>query len=565
LLIGVWNYQKLPRLHSPEQDMQALSGVLRDSTIGDYEVTPLANPDQGEAQQALDEFFHGRRPAATLLVYLSGHGIRDANGAFFFSTVETDESKPKSTAVSGSFLRAHMNDCRAGTIILLVDCCHSGAILPQLEGIKGTAQPSDWGRRGRQGRAILTATRAAEGASQGPDRRLSVFTEGVVDGLATGRADPGKTGLITVHSLYDYAVDWVRRRQPDQRPNLWVLGAPVIARTPRISVGDVQPPPLDRRAETAAMTQPPPETATATDTTSRPDRVSQLRDALRRLDQFPAAPDSRSLLRQRAWIRSELGQHCDRDEALQHYEMAKADLDACLAAHPRDTVALRLRGEVLRMLGRYDLALGDLNIRVAARPDDAVALRLRGDVLRMLGRYGEALYDLDACVEMRPADAVALQVRGDVLRALGRYDEALRDLDQSLDLRPADPTSMRIRDDVRRAVDQGRVLDRLDRILDRIPGDLVALGLRARALRMAGDYERAHHDVDRLLAERPEDVGALRLRGEIRYAQADYERALSDLRKVLVHRPRDPIVEAYAHRAREAAGSRRPATRHRSP
>jgi hypothetical protein len=74
-----------------------------------------------------------------------------------------------------------------------------------------------------RGRAIITASSGMEYAYEGDrlegEGQPSVFTEAVVEGLETGKADLDQDQLISVDDLYGYVYDRVKETTPTQTPN----------------------------------------------------------------------------------------------------------------------------------------------------------------------------------------------------------------------------------------------------------------------------------------------------------------------------------------------------------
>ena len=75
-----------------------------------------------------------------------------------------------------------------------------------------------------RGRAIITASNSMEYAYEGDELtgegQPSVFTEAVVEGLRTGKADLDMDHLISIDDLYHYVYDRVRERTPNQTPSI---------------------------------------------------------------------------------------------------------------------------------------------------------------------------------------------------------------------------------------------------------------------------------------------------------------------------------------------------------
>ncbi len=61
-----------------------------------------------------------------LLVYYTGHGVVDRAGRLYLTLPETDHYHPEWGAVPFATLRDELLESRAGTRILILDCCYSG-------------------------------------------------------------------------------------------------------------------------------------------------------------------------------------------------------------------------------------------------------------------------------------------------------------------------------------------------------------------------------------------------------------------------------------------------------
>ncbi|MFE2945379.1 caspase domain-containing protein, partial [Streptomyces sp. NPDC059255] len=225
LLIATGRYDLpgLRRLRSPAPDAEGLAEVLRHPQVGDFVVQTVVDGSVNEVNRAVEQFFLDRSRNDLLMLHLSCHGIKNDNGELYFAARDTDPKLLASTAVSSAFLHTQMRRCRARSIILLLDCCYSGAFL---RGAKGDTTVHVRDELAGHGRAVITATNRTEYAWEGdriselePGR--SRFTEAVIDGLRTGEADLDKDGLISVHELYDYVYERILTAGVKQRPQMW--------------------------------------------------------------------------------------------------------------------------------------------------------------------------------------------------------------------------------------------------------------------------------------------------------------------------------------------------------
>src|SRR5262245_19347973 len=240
LVVAAYEFEdpKFQRLRSPARDVDALADVLADPAIGGFSVQSVVNQPNGVVQRELERFFSARRPDDLLLVYFSCHGVKDSTGRLFFATTNTAFDLLRSTGVSASFVSEQMELTRSKRIVLLLDCCYSGAFIKGFQA-RGDESVSVGQLEGR-GRAVITASRSTEYAFEADEltaanAQPSVFTGAVVEGLATGAADRNGDGVVTVDELYDFVYDHVRGKVAGQTPGRWVNleGELAVARNPR--------------------------------------------------------------------------------------------------------------------------------------------------------------------------------------------------------------------------------------------------------------------------------------------------------------------------------------------
>lgn len=244
---------RFQQLRSPAEDVDALAGVLADEAVGAFQVDTLVNEPSGEVQRKLERFFSGRKPDDLLLLYFSCHGVKDPAGRLYFVTTNTEFDLLRSTGISASFVSEQMEYSRSKRIVVLLDCCYSGAFLKgfRARGDDAVAVEQLEGR----GRAVITASRATEYAFEADqlsseNAKPSLFTGAIVEGLASGRADANGDGKVTVDELYDYVYDAVRGKVAGQTPGRWidVEGDLVVARNPSPPVAAAELPPEILRA-----------------------------------------------------------------------------------------------------------------------------------------------------------------------------------------------------------------------------------------------------------------------------------------------------------------------------
>lgn len=255
----------LGSLRSPAHDVRALAAALADPRIGGFEVDNVFNRQAHEVNAAIEDFFCDRRPDDVLLLYVSSHGVKDDAGRLYFATSNTRVKRLGSTGIASAFVSEQMSQSMSRNIILLLDCCYSGAFVEGMI-VRGGGSVGINERLSGSGRAILSSSSSLEYAfeldrqrttkeiSRYPSEgngggRPSVFTEALVRGLVTGEADRNRDGRISIDELYDYTYSEVTAANPNQTPTKFsdVSGELIVAYSP----GTARPPELPEEVSSA--------------------------------------------------------------------------------------------------------------------------------------------------------------------------------------------------------------------------------------------------------------------------------------------------------------------------
>lgn len=249
----------LRRLMAPAADAAALSKVLGDPGVGDFDVQVVYNQPSYIIQTRIEDLLAESRPEDVLLLHFSCHGLKSESGELFFAARNTRPNRLSSTATPADFVQRCMRASRSRTIVLLLDCCYGGAfsqgVKVRASGDVNVLDAFPTGRLGGgRGRAVITASSAMEYAFEGDQLtedsrpRPSLFTKALVDGLASGDADRDEDGWISLSELYDYVFDRVRGQNPHQTPSrdVEMQGEMYMARSRRGRIRAVPlPPDLD--------------------------------------------------------------------------------------------------------------------------------------------------------------------------------------------------------------------------------------------------------------------------------------------------------------------------------
>ena len=168
LLIGVSEYSEgedpLSDLPAALNDVRQLAEVLEDQNIGGFQVKSLENPSGGQMRSEIEALFADRNADDLVLLYFSGHGITDQKGQFFFSTPKTRKDQRgflvKSSAIPAQEVHGYMDDCASDRMVVILDCCHSGAFGDLISRDAGEIKFEP--QLGGRGRVVLTASAAID-------------------------------------------------------------------------------------------------------------------------------------------------------------------------------------------------------------------------------------------------------------------------------------------------------------------------------------------------------------------------------------------------------------------
>jgi hypothetical protein len=240
LFIGNSTYDDptLTRLKTPAADVRALASAFRDPAIGEFdEVEELIDQNEVTVRRAIASFFGRRHPEDMLVLYFSGHGVKDDLGRLYLAVRDTSYTQLSATGIASTFVVERMDECRSKRQILILDCCNAGAFARGSKGDPTTLTADTFAGNGF-GRVVLTASDSAQYALEGDQvierAQLSLFTHYLLEGMTTGAAS--NEDVITLDALYDYAYGRIVSSTPGQTPRKWVYnqqGLLQIARNPR--------------------------------------------------------------------------------------------------------------------------------------------------------------------------------------------------------------------------------------------------------------------------------------------------------------------------------------------
>lgn len=208
LLIGINEYDAMPRLYGCVRDATSLATVLQVNGDGspNFDVKILTSDDDRVTTQvmsaAINDLFAADADIA--LLYFAGHGAVEATGAGY---LVSQDGKAGTFGISLSNVVAHANLAhkKIKSVIIVLDSCHSGAA-GEAPGVLADEVASVG-----KGVIVLSASHK-DGYAQEINGR-GVFTDILIEGLKGSASDiQGNITPASVYSLVDQVLGaWEQR------------------------------------------------------------------------------------------------------------------------------------------------------------------------------------------------------------------------------------------------------------------------------------------------------------------------------------------------------------------
>jgi ubiquinone/menaquinone biosynthesis C-methylase UbiE len=210
----------LAPLPSVIEDVSAMNEILSDPELGRFNsVKTLLDLPHHEVLLRINQMVHEADRDDLVLIYYSGHGQLDRSGALHLATIDTDPRFLPSTAVASTAVRSLVRECRARRIVIILDCCYSGAI-GGIEPTKSVEQSlTGIGGEVTEGYAIfiMAASSAGQQVYAANGDRNGPLTKHILQAIRTGEADSNRDGFVTMNELFEYVCERIvleSRRKP---------------------------------------------------------------------------------------------------------------------------------------------------------------------------------------------------------------------------------------------------------------------------------------------------------------------------------------------------------------
>ncbi len=193
LIVGIDAYQSAP-LTGCVDDANKMVEILKrnEDSSPNFTCKKLITPNKSITKATLrehvEELFAYQTDVA--LFYFSGHGTENNLGGYLV----TQDAKRYDEGLSMQEVLILANNSKAHEVVIILDCCHSGAFgaIPAI---------NNSGAYLREGISVLTASLASQPSIEA--NGSGIFTKLVYEALKGGASDV--LGRVTVASIYAYA------------------------------------------------------------------------------------------------------------------------------------------------------------------------------------------------------------------------------------------------------------------------------------------------------------------------------------------------------------------------
>ncbi len=244
IFIGVNNYDLKYAAEDAKRQAEIFGGTFNyetavfstDSTNDPTKKT--WSPTKSNLKTHIPMLLNAAGPSDTVIVSFSGHGILDEDGAGYLVPQDAELDSLITDSLPLEWLRDQLRMCRAGTKLLVLDCCHAGTekgIGVRLAAETKLATGGDFAKtlRDETGLLTLASCRSRQKSYELPKRRQGLFTHFLIEGLLDGADLPPKDRKVTITELYGYVLRHVtdyadRELEVNQTPVLVLDKAGVL-------------------------------------------------------------------------------------------------------------------------------------------------------------------------------------------------------------------------------------------------------------------------------------------------------------------------------------------------
>ncbi|MFZ1221437.1 MAG: caspase family protein [Chthoniobacterales bacterium] len=195
-------------------DARRLAEFCREQ--GGFDVLEVANPTCTTIRESIWQFIANLEISDQLLVYFSGHGRRNSKRKLQLCMADSVLSSVVATSLSFDNLLELLGECKAGAVLIILDCCFSGAAASSIlqKGEDDSLVAHEDLIHNSRGLAVLSSCNSIEVSCARLDEDVSIFTGQFLE-LCKSSIN-SHSGWVTVAHLYGE----LKKTLCDQEPRL---------------------------------------------------------------------------------------------------------------------------------------------------------------------------------------------------------------------------------------------------------------------------------------------------------------------------------------------------------
>lgn len=221
-VFGVQEYSRMAPLKHSLNDARSIRDFLLGSGVEKSRLFYQEDPDVKALRKGLGWLRRTAGERDTVLVYFAGHGAAEGDAdipdsdrlAKYLLPADADLIDLYATALPMAEVRSLLDQIKAGTIVVILDSCFSGAAGGRTVadgGTRATLAPRFLARGTSAGKVIISASGANEIAQEQDTLQHGVFTYYLLEGLS-GQGDTNGDGSTELFELFTWVQAQVKKR-----------------------------------------------------------------------------------------------------------------------------------------------------------------------------------------------------------------------------------------------------------------------------------------------------------------------------------------------------------------
>ena len=195
LVIGINDYEYLPKLQTAVDDAKAIANVL--ITDYGYRVRLLINPDYGGIIDALDEYRETLSDGDNLLIYYAGHGWLDEESDRGYWLPVDAKPKRRRNWVSNATITDTLKALSAKQVMVVADSCYSGTLTRAVDMSSRRRTGDYWRKMSEKWARVAITSGGLEPVADKGGGKHSPFAKAFLDALKDNNAIMDGTQLFS--------------------------------------------------------------------------------------------------------------------------------------------------------------------------------------------------------------------------------------------------------------------------------------------------------------------------------------------------------------------------------